>query len=106
MAYSVMEKEYLAIVWAVLRFQPFLFGREFVIETNHQPLTCLKKSKVVNSRIMRWALALQPYRFRLEIIKGSKNVGADYMSRSTQSKQTTWCNTPAEGIKICVGIFV
>ena len=106
MAYSVMEKECLAIVWAVLRFQPFLYGREFVIETDHQPLTCLKKSKVVNSRIMRWALALQPYRFRLEIIKGSKNVGADYMSRSTQSNQTTWCNTPAEGIKICVGIFV
>ena len=30
---------------------------------------------------MRWALALQPYRYRLEVIKGSKNIGADYMSR-------------------------
>lgn len=84
-AYSVMEKECLAIIWAVQRFEPFLYGREFVIETDHQPLSCLKKSKVANGRIMRWALSLQPYRYRLEVIKGSKNVGADYMSRVTTS---------------------
>lgn len=80
-AYSVMEKECLAIVWAIQRFEPYLYGREFVIETDHQPLSCLKKSKVANARIMRWALSLQPYRYRIEVIKGSKNVGADYMSR-------------------------
>ena len=79
--YSVMEKECLAIIWAVQRFEPFLYGREFIIETDHQPLACIKKSKVANGRIMRWALALQPYRYRLEVIKGSKNIGADYMSR-------------------------
>ena len=83
-AYSVMEKECLAIIWAIQRFQPYLYGREFVIETDHQPLACLKKSKVANGRIMRWALALQPYRYRIEVIKGSKNVGADYMSRATE----------------------
>ena len=70
--YSVIEKECLAIVWAVRKFQTFLFGKEFVIETDHQPLACIKKSKVLNARIMRWALALQPYRYRLEVIKGSK----------------------------------
>ena len=82
-AYSVMEKECLAIIWAIRRFEPFLYGREFVIQTDHQPLSCLKKSKIVNKRITRWALALQPYRFRIEVIKGSKNVGADYISRIT-----------------------
>ena len=30
---------------------------------------------------MRWALSLQPYQYRLEVKKGSQNVGADYMSR-------------------------
>ena len=30
---------------------------------------------------MRWALTLQPYRFRIEAIKGKDKVGADYLSR-------------------------
>ena len=32
---------------------------------------------------MRWALALQPYRFVIRAIKGSENVGADFLSRHT-----------------------
>lgn len=82
--YSVMEKECLAVIYAVHRFAPFLYCRTFVIEAGHQPLSCLKKSKIANGRIMRWALALQPYRYRIQVIKGSKNVGADYMSRVFQ----------------------
>ena len=30
---------------------------------------------------MRWALALQPYRFHIVAIRGAENVGADYLSR-------------------------
>ena len=40
--YSVMERECLAVVWAALKFEPFLYGKEFVIETDHQPLTCIR----------------------------------------------------------------
>ena len=43
--YSVMEKEVLKIIWAVQKFQAFLFGREFVNETDQQPLACIRKSK-------------------------------------------------------------
>lgn len=79
--YSTIEKECLAIVWAVQKFSKFLYGREFRLETDHQPLVYLNSSKVSNPRLMRWALMLQPYRFSLEAIKGSDNVGADYLSR-------------------------
>ena len=58
--YSVIERECLAIVWAIQKYEPYLYGTEFVIETDHQPLKCVQKSKVANGRIMRWALALQP----------------------------------------------
>ncbi|KAJ8022389.1 hypothetical protein HOLleu_37270 [Holothuria leucospilota] len=84
--YSTMEKECLAIVWAIQKFQTYLYGKEFIIETDHQPLACIRKSKVANGRIMRWALTLQPYRFRIQIIKGGDNVGADYLSRSARSQ--------------------
>ena len=80
-AYSTVEKECLAIVWAIQKFQRYLYGREFVLETDHEPLTYLNSSKIANARLMRWSLTLQPYRFRIEAIKGIDNVGADYMSR-------------------------
>ena len=84
-AYSVTEKECLAIVWAIQKFQTFLYGNEFTIQTDHQPLSCIKKSKIANGRLLRWALILQPYRYRIEVIRGKHNIGADYMSRSEES---------------------
>jgi hypothetical protein len=81
-AYSVIEKECLAVIWAVQKFQTYLYGKEFVLQTDHQPLIYLNRSKVANGRLMRWALCLQNYRFRIEAIKGVDNVGADYLSRS------------------------
>ena len=80
-AYSTMERECLALVWAVQKFQLYLYRRAFVLQTDHQPLVYLNRAKLSNSRIMRWALFLQSYSIRIEAIKGSLNVGADYMSR-------------------------
>ena len=79
--YSTMEKECLAIVWAVRKFMVYLYGRQFVLQTDHQPLAYLSRAKYINDRIMRWALFLQPYRMSVQAIKGSTNVGADYLSR-------------------------
>lgn len=79
--YCVMERECLAVVWGVQKFEPYLYGKHFELETDHQPLQCIAKSKVANSRILRWALVLQPYQFSITAIKGSENVGADYLSR-------------------------
>ncbi|XP_033730041.1 uncharacterized protein LOC117319318 [Pecten maximus] len=80
--YAVMEKECLALVWGVMKFQRYLLGKEFCVETDHQPLTCLSKSKVANARIMRWAMLLQPFRMRIKAIPGRDNVGADFLSRA------------------------
>ncbi|XP_021346951.1 uncharacterized protein LOC110446237 [Mizuhopecten yessoensis] len=79
--YAIVEKECLAIVWGIQKFEPYLYGREFILETDHQPLTYLHRSRTANARLMRWALLLQPYRFRIRAIKGVDNVGADYLSR-------------------------
>ena len=79
--YAVIEKECLAIVWGITKFQRYLYGKEFLLETDHQPLKYLQKSKTLNPRIMRWALTLQPYYFRIVAIKGQDNVGADFFSR-------------------------
>lgn len=46
--YATVEKEFLAIVWAI---QKYLYGQEFVLETDHSPLVYLNKSKVSNPRL-------------------------------------------------------
>ena len=79
--YSVIEKECMAIIWAIEKFRKYLFGTEFLLETNHKPLSFLQSAKVLNPRIMRWALKLQPYRFRIIAIRGQDNLGVDYLSR-------------------------
>ena len=79
--YSVIEKECLAIVWSIQKFQSYLYGRGFSLETDRQPLIYLNKAKVTNASLMRWALALQPFEVRLESIKGCKNFTADFLSR-------------------------
>ena len=82
-AFSVIERECLALVWAISKFHTYLYGREFILETDHHPLSYLAKAKVNNNRVMRWALSLQPYRFIIRAVKGSENVGPDFLSRCT-----------------------
>ena len=80
--YSVIERECLALVWGIKKFHMYLYGKEFQVETDHCPLIYMQNTKLTNSRVMRWVLSLQPYRFRIAAIKGSQNIGADYMSRT------------------------
>ena len=79
--YSTIERECYAIVWAIQKFKEYLLGKEFVLQTDHLPLSYLKKMRNSNDRLMRWALSLQPFSFNVEYIKGSENIGADMLSR-------------------------
>ena len=80
--YSTIEKECLAVVWGINHFYRYLCGREFVLQTDHQPLTYIKNMQNDNGRLMRWALALQAYAFTVQYIKGKDNIAADILSRS------------------------
>ena len=79
--YSIAERECLAVVWAVKKFEPYLYGVHFTLETDHKPLQYLDRVKTENSRLMRWALQLQQYSFTTKVIRGKDNVGADLLSR-------------------------
>lgn len=79
--YSTIERECLALVWAVQKFHIYVYGKHFTIQSDHQPLQYLQSAKHMNNRVLRWSLFLQEYNFSIDYIKGSDNVGADYMSR-------------------------
>lgn len=79
--YATVEKECLAVVWGVRKFEAYLYGRPFVLETDHQPLQYLHSAKLTNGRLMRWAMLLQPFLFSVRVIPGRDSVGEDFLSR-------------------------
>ena len=79
--YSVIEKECLAIVWALSVFHTYLYGQSFIIQTDHQPLSWLQRMKNSNARLTRWALSLQPFYCGMQHRSGDKNGNADGLSR-------------------------
>ena len=78
---ATTEKECLGIVWAVELLKPYLYGTEFVIETDHNALVWLEKFKDTNQKLLRWSLQLQQYSFKVRHKKGSENKNADALSR-------------------------
>lgn len=79
--YSTIERELLAIVWAVKHFRPYLFGRKFKIVTDHKPLTWLFSIKDPGSRLVRWRLKLEEYEYEIVYKAGKINTNADALSR-------------------------
>ena len=79
--YSVTDKEALAIVLACRHFHHYLWGTDFEIQTDHQPLTNIFRRKTKSPRVTRWMLEMREYNFRIKYVKGKENVVADQLSR-------------------------
>ena len=84
--YSQTEREALAVVWSCERLHFYLYGIDFVVLSDHQPLEILYSPKgKPAARILRWYIRLLPYRFVVQYRKGSDNP-ADYFSRKPVSE--------------------
>ncbi len=79
-AYTAIEKECLAMVWAIKRYNIYLYGTQFVVQTDHKHLFFIQQNTVNNARIARWLLLLQNCHF-LQEVKGVDNIAADYLRR-------------------------
>lgn len=78
---SVIEQELLSIHWALSHFKPYIYGRKFLVRSDHRPLVYLFGMKNPSSKLTRIRLDLEEYDFQIEHIRGVENVGADALSR-------------------------
>uniref|UniRef100_A0A8C5CMY1 Gypsy retrotransposon integrase-like protein 1 n=1 Tax=Gadus morhua TaxID=8049 RepID=A0A8C5CMY1_GADMO len=84
--YSTIEKEALALVWALRNFEVYLGSGAVpvVVYTDHNPLLFLNSLQCPNQRLIRWSLFLQSHWLDIRHIKGAENVVADALSRVPQ----------------------
>ncbi len=78
--YATVEKEALAIKWAVLELRYYLLGRRFTLVTDHAPLQWMARAKDTNARVTRWFLALQDFHFEVRHRAGVAHANVDGLS--------------------------
>ena len=79
--YCVTRKELFAVVKAVEKFHYYLYGRRFVIKTDHSSLRWLLSFRQPECQTTRWIQKLQLYDFEIIYRPGRTNSNADALSR-------------------------
>jgi hypothetical protein len=79
--YSTSERELLAIVLAVEHFKEYLYGREFKILSDHEPLKFLATTDAPHPRLARLQKRLSVYTHSIEYRAGKNHGNADSLSR-------------------------
>ena len=83
---SQIQNEALAIVFGLKKLYQYLFGRKFVLVTDHRPLLALfGRGKDVPlmaaNRLACWALMLSQFNYKIEFRKTNGRANADTVSR-------------------------
>jgi len=98
--YSTIEREATAILWAIEKWQFYLLGRQFTIESDHKPLHWLLSMKEAKSKLGRLALRLQEFNIKgIEYVKGEDNTMADALSRIEVGLIHAIRGEPSEALK-------
>jgi len=78
--YSTVERELLAVVFAVTKFRHYVYSKRIVVQSDHRALQWLNSAVKTNSRLAKWALTLQVYDLEVRYVLG-KNQPADSLTR-------------------------
>ena len=78
--WSTIEKEAWAVIYALNKLRPYLWGSTFTIFTDHKPLIGLFKQPIRNPKVQRWAVQWAQSGAPIQHIKGKRNLRADLLS--------------------------
>ena len=87
--YPAYKLEFLALKWAITdRFHEYLYGGQFDVYTDNNPLTYILTSAKLDATGQRWVASLANYDFRIFYKSGKTNVEADAFSRIPRDSHT------------------
>jgi transposase InsO family protein len=96
--YPAHKLEFLALKWAVTeKFRDHLYGREFTVKTDNNPLSYVLSTAKLDATGHRWLAALASYNFRVLYRPGRSNADADGLSRRT-GKDAEYSEIPTESV--------
>ncbi|XP_023745769.1 uncharacterized protein LOC111893924 [Lactuca sativa] len=78
--YSTIEKELMAIVFALEKFRQYLLGTKVIVYSDHATLKYLMSKKGAKPRLIRWILLLQEFDLEIRDKNGCKNLVVNYLS--------------------------
>ena len=80
--YPAHKLEILALKWAITgKFHEYLYGAEFQVFTDNNPLTYILTTAKLDTTGHRWVAALSNYTFSIAYKPGKNNKDADALSR-------------------------
>jgi hypothetical protein len=79
--YTTIEKELLAMVFAIEMFRSYLVGTKVILYTDHAALKYLLMKKDAKQHLIQWILLLQEFDMKIRDMKGVENSVADHLSR-------------------------
>lgn len=80
--YPTHKLEFLALKWAVTdKFFDYLYGAEFTVMTDNNPLNNVLTSAKLDAAGHRWLAALSNFNFNIQCRAGKRNADADGLSR-------------------------
>ena len=80
--YPGHKLEFLALKWAITdRFHEYLYGAEFQVFTDNNPLTYILTTAKLDATGHRWVAALSNYTFSISYKPDKNNTDADALSR-------------------------
>lgn len=80
--YPAHKLEFLALKWSIVeKFHDYLYGNEFIVVTDNNPLTYILTTAKLDAASYRWLAALSTFNFQIKYRAGKANQDADGLSR-------------------------
>jgi len=79
--YSMYDKEFFVIIWALEHWIDYMIANEFILHSDHEAPKYIQVQHKLDSRHVKWVEYLQSFHFVIKHKSRKLNQGADALSR-------------------------